>query len=230
MFRIRELGLARPSSFRVHPSAEFQAGAIGQLTLVGNSVVCGVSNGVSPIGVIDDYKTNAFTKISWQEEIVTVPKYIINVGSDIVSADDIPVNLKNPSIIRNSFTSSVTGVLNEINGVFTFPANTKLNYDLNGSGTPNAIRAIVSYTYRVPGVPGDDTTMGSDRVTVWTTPGMIFTTDQIETNVSYALNASLYVNENGLLTSRKLNPENPAVAMVTAPPVSLTPSIEVIWW
>lgn len=230
MFKIREVGLARPSSFLVHPSAEFQAGTIGQLTLLGNTVVCTVSNGKSPIGIIDDYKTTAFTKVSWQEIILIQPTHIAAVGSKIVTTEDVSVPLKNPSIIHNSFTSTVDGVLNSVNGIFTFPTQTELNFDASGSGIPNAIKAIVSYTFRVPGIPGEDTTMGSGQVTVWVTPGLIFTTDQIETNVNYALNASLYVNDNGLLTTRKLSDDRPAVAMVIAPPVSLTPNIEVIWW
>jgi hypothetical protein len=34
---------------------------IGQLGVIGNNIVCGVSDGTAPLGIIDDIKVRAFT-------------------------------------------------------------------------------------------------------------------------------------------------------------------------
>jgi hypothetical protein len=58
MLRIVQTGNSLPFSFPVAPSDEFQPGQIAQLKAFGNNVVCGVSDGICPIGIIDDVKTN----------------------------------------------------------------------------------------------------------------------------------------------------------------------------
>ena len=72
MLRLVQVGNALPMSFIVDPSAEFLPGSIAQLTTLGNNIVCGVSNGSAPIGIIDDVKTSSF----WQptiDEVVIAP-------------------------------------------------------------------------------------------------------------------------------------------------------------
>ena len=147
----------------------------------------------------------------------------------MVTPIDIKAEWKKPNITASSFNSTVNVVLNPVNGVITFVAGTQLNFDLTGTGTPNAIRTIVNYTYQVPNIPGDDSTQGSGRVTVWF-QRMFFQTDQFETNQQYPVRANLYVSEMGLLTTRKPSKLHPAVAMVTAPPSPLNSMIECLWY
>jgi len=228
MLRLVQVGNTLPASFIVDPSAEFQPGQIAELTVIGNQVMATVSNGTAPIGVIDDIKTKAFTNVSWNE-VVIVPAIGQMQGGQLVTPIDIKAELKKPNIIPSSFNSTVNVVLNPVNGIITFVAGTPLNFDLTGSGTPNAIRTIVNYTYQVANIPGDDSTAGSGRITVWFNR-MFFQTDQYETNQQYPVRANLYVSETGFLTTRRPSSIHPAVGMVTAPPTPMNPMIEVLWF
>ena len=218
------MGNTLPANFICDPSAEFQPGMIAELTVIGNQIMATVSNGTAPIGIIDDIKTKAFTNVSWNE-VVIVPAMAVLSGSDLVTPIDIKAELRKPNITASSFNSTVDVVLNPVNGVITFIAGTKLNFDLSGTGTPNAIRAIVNYTYQVPNIPGDDSTQGSGRMTVWFNR-MFFQTDQYETNQQYPVRANLYCSELGFLTTRRPSAIHPAIAMVTAPPTPMNPMIE----
>lgn len=202
---------------------------IAELTVIGNQIMATVSNGTAPIGVIDDIKTRAFTNVSWNEVVIVSATGVPGPGGTLVTPIDIKAELKKPNITASSFNSTVNVVLNPVNGVITFVAGTQLNFDLTGTGTPNAIRTIVNYTYQVPNIPGDDSTQGSGRVTVWF-QRMFFQTDQFETNQQYPVRANLYVSEMGLLTTRKPSSLHPAVAMVTAPPSPLNSMIECLWY
>jgi len=217
-----------PASFMVDPSAEFEPGMIAELTVIGNQVMATVSSGIAPIGIIDDIKIKAFTAVSWNETvIVPIPNSIPGPGGVPVLATDVKAELKYPNVVSSSFLSTVDVVLNPVNGVITFVAGTPLNFDLVGAGSPNAIRTIVNYTYYVANVPGDDSTAGSGRVTVWISRG-IYQTDKYETNQLYPVRANLYVSESGLLTTRKPSPKHPAIAMVTAPPTALNSFLELM--
>lgn len=202
---------------------------IAELTVIGNQIMATVSNGTAPIGVIDDIKTRAFTNVSWNEVVIVSATGVPGPGGTLVTPIDIKAELKKPNITASSFNSTVNVVLNPVNGVITFVAGTQLNFDLTGTGTPNAIRTIVNYTYQVPNIPGDDSTQGSGRVTVWF-QRMFFQTDQFETNQQYPVRANLYVSEMGLLTTRRPSKLHPAVAMVTAPPSPLNSMIECLWY
>lgn len=217
-----------PHSFILDPSAEFQPGQIAQLTVVGNAVMASVSNGTAPLGIIDDIRTKAFTNVSWNEIVMVPATGVPGPNNTIITPVDIKVELSNPHIVANSFTSSVKVSLNPINGVITFPAGTQLNFDAIGTGAPNAIRAIVNYTYYVANVPGDDSTSGSGKVTIWYNR-MFVQTDQFETNQPYPVNAPLYVSEHGYFTTRKPGPAHPSVAFVTAPPSPMSPMLELLW-
>jgi len=202
---------------------------IAELTVIGNQIMATVSNGTAPIGVIDDIKTRAFTNVSWNEVVIVPATGVPGPGGTLVTPIDIKAELKKPNITASSFNSTVNVVLNPVNGVITFVAGTQLNFDLTGTGTPNAIRTIVNYTYQVPNIPGDDSTQGSGRVTVWF-QRMFFQTDQFETNQQYPVRANLYVSEMGLLTTRRPSSLHPAVAMVTAPPSPLNSMLECLWY
>lgn len=229
MLRLVQVGNTLPVSFICDPSAEFQPGMIAELTVIGNQVMATVSNGTAPIGVIDEIKTKAFTNVSWNEIALVTAIGVPGPGGTIVTPVDIKFELRRPNVVKDSFNSTVDVVLNPINGVITFPAGTELNTDLTGAGTPNAIRAVVNYTYMVANIPGDDSTQGSGRMTVWF-ERMFFQTDQYETNQQYPLRANLYVSEVGLLTTRRPSPIHPAVGMVTAPPTALNVMIECLWF
>lgn len=229
MLRLVQVGNALPASFIVDPSAEFQPGQICELTVIGNQVMATISNGTAPLGIIDDIKTRAFTNVSWNEVIIVPATGIPGPGGSLITPVDIKAELKRPNVVSSSFSSTVDVVLNPINGIITFVAGTTLNFDLTGAGTPNAIRTIVNYTYQVANIPGDDSTQGSGRITVWFNR-MFAQTDQFETNQQYPVRANLFVSETGFLTTRKPSSIHPAVAMVTAPPTPMNSMIEFLWF
>ncbi len=225
--RLIQTGNSLPFSFPVDPNAEFQPGQLAQLNVMGNQIVCGVSDGTAPIGVIDDIKTNSFTSAAI-DEVVIVPTVGVVSNGRLVTAMDIKTELENPNIIERSFTNDVDVLLIPRNGVIVIPQGTPLNFDNAGTGTPDSVRVVVSYTYQVPNVPGDNSTEGSGRVTVWF-QRIIAQTDQFETNQRYPVNANLFVSETGLFTTRMPSPNHSAVAIVTAPPTSLQGSLEFLW-
>lgn len=229
MLRLVQVGNTLPASFICDPSAEFQPGQIAELTVIGNQVMATVSNGTAPLGIIDDIKTKAFTNVSWNEVVIVPAIGAPGPGGKIVTPIDIKAELKKPNVVPSSFNSQVNVYLNPVNGIITFLAGTELNFDLMGTGSPNAIRTIVNYTYQVANIPGDDSTQGSGRMTVWFNR-MFFQTDQYETNQQYAVRANLFVSETGFLTSRKPSNIHPAVGMITAPPTPMNPMIEVLWF
>jgi hypothetical protein len=118
-------------------------------------------------------------------------------------------------------------ILNHINGMIILPAGSKLNFD-SGSGRPDSVKTIVSYVYQIPNLPGDDTTIGSNRVTIWFCRG-IFETDQYDTTQAYPLNATLYINSEGKLTTKQITPNHPGVAVCTGPPSALNSSLEFLF-
>lgn len=227
MLRIIQSGNSLPFSFIVDPNAEFQPGQIAQLNIMGNQVVCGVSDGTAPIGIIDDIKTNAYTAAS-VDEVVIAPAVGVVSGGGLVTPTDIKMELQNPNILDRSFTANIDVELIPRNGVIIIPAGTLLNFDSTGSGTPDSIKVIVSYTYQVPSIIGDNSTFSSGRITVWF-QRVLFQTDQFETNQRYPVNANLFVSETGLLTTRQPSPRHGAVAILTAPPNSIHSSIEAIY-
>lgn len=229
MLRLVQVGNALPASFIVDPSAEFQPGQIAELTVIGNQVVATVSNGTAPIGIIDDIRTKAFSAVAWNEVRIVPAVGVAGPGGSLVTPVDIKAELTHPNVSPASFISTIDVQLIPSNGVIVFLAGTPLNYDLLGTGTPNAIRTVVNYTYQVANIPGDDSTLGSGRVTVWFNR-MFFQTDQYETNQVYPVKANLYVSETGLLTTRRPSSIHPAVAMVTAPPTASNQMIEALYF
>ena len=231
VFRIVQAGNALPTSYPVDQNAEFQPGMIAQLGVNGNNIVAGVSDGTAPIGIIDEIKTRAFTAPSIDEVVLaSVPEIARETRNGrVYSTIDIQKSLANPNVIGSSFTSNPVDVeLQERNGVLVFPAGTELNFDIDGDGMPDSIRTVVSYTYQVPNIPGDDTTAGSGKVTIWF-QRMIAQTDMYETNQRYPLNANLFVSECGLLTSRQPTADHPGVAVVTGSPSAIFGTLEFLW-
>jgi len=223
-----QVGNALPTQFPVDTNGVFQPGQIAQLGAMGNDLVCGVSDGSAPLGVIDDIKTTSFTAPAIDEVVIASAMGVADGYGNFVTPIPVMATLRNPNIIANSFATSVAVELKAVNGVVVFPAGTILNFDLAGTGTPDSIRAVVSYAYQVPGVPGDDSTQSSGKITVWF-QRMIFQTDQYETNQRYPINAPLFVSESGVLTTRQPHPDYPGVAMVTGPPTSIFGTLEALW-
>lgn len=226
--RIIQTGNSIPYSYIVDPASEFEPGFAAQLTLSGNQVVCGISDGRAPIGLIDDIRTKAFTAPAWNEVVIVPAVGVPGPAGTVITPIDIKMELKNPNVLPSSFVSSVSVALNARNGVITFVAGTALNFDLAGTGSPNAIRAIVNYRYQIPNIIGDDSTRGSGRVSVWF-QRFIGSTTIFETTQVYTLNANLFISELGILTTRQPTLQHPAVAIVTGPPGAIMGSLEFLW-
>lgn len=229
MFRPKQYA-GVPYSWSCDPNATFMPGMLAQLTISGNAIVCGPSNGLAPIGIIDDQRTKAFTAVSWDETLIApVPNPILNGSGQLVTPIDIKMELLNPNVTPDSFVSIPVSVqLIPRNGVVVFPAGTELNIDLGGTGTPNAIKTNVRYSYQIPNIIGDDSTAGSHRVTVWFQRG-IYGCDQFDPTASYPLNANLFCNTKGLFTTKQTSPNAPSIAIVTCPPSPLISELEFLW-
>lgn len=229
MLRLVQIANTLPISMPCDPSAEFQPGQLAQLTVMGNQVVVTVSNGLAPIGIIDDIKVKAFTSNVWDEQVIAPAVGIMGPNNQLVSATDIKIELANPNILGSSFISIPVSVqLIPRNGVVVFPAGTPLNIDIGGTGIPNAIKTNVRYTYQIPNIIGDDSTQGSNRVSIWIYRGL-YETDQFETSASYQVNSNLFCSEMGLLTTRQPFPNAPGIGIVTAPPNTILSTLQFMW-
>lgn len=228
--KLIQIGNTLPTSFPVDPTSEFQPGNIAQLKVIGNEIVCGVSDGTAPFGIIDEINTSAFTA-PMNDEVVVIPAVGVHDGyGHYVSAIEVMKDMRKPNIVRSSFVADTEGlVLNEVNGNLIAPAGTLLNYDQDGDGIPDSIRVIVSYIYRISNIPGDNTTIGSGRMTIWFQRG-IFETDQYDTKQRYIPNAVLFCNADGMLTTEQPTASHPGIAMVTGPPSGINQTLEFLWY
>jgi len=229
MLKIIQSGNAMPASYPVDITSTFQPGQICQLKLIGNDIVMGLSDGTAPIGIIDDIKTSAFT-MSVYDEIAVIPGLDITTdGYNYYTGRDSMKTLRNAGLIRSSFLSDYEGlILNEVNGVVKILAGSRLNWDSDGDHKNDSVKTIVNYVYQIGALPGDDTTIGSNRLTFWFQRA-IFATDMFDTLQRYPMNVTLFVNEEGKLTSRQLTANHPGVAILTAPPSAVHGTIEFLW-
>jgi len=229
MLRLIQIGNNLPWTYPVDSTSVFLPGMIGQLKVMGNDIVIGLSDGLAPLGILDDVRSTAFTRPSVDEIVVIVPAASQqDAYGRWISVGDAKKELENPNITASSFVADYDDlIVNVVNGVLTLPAGSFLNYD-SGSGHFDSVKTIVNYVYQVPDLPGDDTTIGSNRVTIWFTRGL-YATDQYDTTQRYAVNTPLFVNEEGKLTSRQATANHPAVALCTAPPSALVGNLEFMW-
>ena len=226
MLKVIHAGNAMPMSLPVDPTSEFEPGMFAQLGLIGNDTVATVSDGTAPVGIIDDVRANAFTKAKIDELVViSVSATNTDANGKTVNSEDVTGVLEHPHIIENSFTSTVSVILNHVNGVATVPKGTELNYDSSGDGVNDSFRIIANYIYRIAAKPGDDTTIGTGRITIHYQRG-IYATDQFDTTQAYPLNATLYVGLDGKITTKQPTVNHPGVALVTGPPSAAIGSIE----
>lgn len=229
MLRLVQVGNSLPLSYPVDSSSVFQPGMAAQLLLSGQDIVAGLSDGTAPLGIIDDCRSTAFSRPSIDEIVIIQCTGILDAYGRYVSTTSAKQELLNPNVVPSSFVADYENlILNPVNGILTAPAGSVLNYDLDGDGKPDSIRTIVNYVYTIPDLPGEDTTVGSNRVTIWFTRG-IYITDQFDTTQQYPLNAALFVNEEGLFTTRQATPNHPVVGILLGPPSSLTGNIELLW-
>jgi hypothetical protein len=232
MLRPLQIGLHRPISYPVDPNAVFQPGMVGQFNKVGNEVVLGVSDGIAPFGILDDARDIAFTRPIVDEIILVEVADIVDDGYGVlVTAIELTKLLDNSNILEQSWRADVEGiVLVPMNGAIIIPAGTPLNSTADSASlTLDAIEITANYAYHVPNQPGVDTTMGSGMVTVWVGRGLIFSTDQFDTESPFAINAPLYVSASGKFTTRQLDEGQPAVGMVIVPPTSVNAWLEFVW-
>lgn len=218
-----------PISYPIDISASFQPGMIAQFHLYGNNIVCGVSDGTAPFGLIDDINTVAFYAPAIDETHVVAAVGQLSPDGKYRSVTNLTELLNNPNILTNSFVCDIPVYLRERNGAVVIPVGTELNWDSDGDNVVDSVKFICSYTYQVPGVPGDNSTIGSSKITIWYGK-LIFDTDQYETTQRYALNAPLFVNESGYLTTRQVAEHYPAVGMVVAPPSARHSSLQGLWF
>lgn len=225
MLRLVEIGLSLPLNRPVDPSAVFMPGMVGQLSSVGNQSVVTVSDGRAPIGIIDDVRTESFSSNAI-DEVQIAPATGVMVGGQLVSAVDVSIPLNNPNVLATSFTSYPVRVeLNSRNGVITFLAGTPLNASITGSGPPDAIRTVCNYAYQVPNIPGDDSTAGSNRITLWF-QRFVGATDQYDASARYVLGGNLFCGMDGKLTSKQYMQGLPSIALCTGLPSSLDNFLE----
>lgn len=228
MLRVIQANTGRPVSYPVDPNGTFEPGMVAQFKVLGNETLIGVSDGTAPIGIIDDIKTVAFT-LPVRDEIVIIPISATWDGYNFVSTVEATKELQNAGIVTNSFATDYAGLsLNSINGILRAPVGSIANYTINSAAEPNSIRAIVHYSYRVPNIPGEDSTIGSSKMTFWYTRG-IFQTDQYEM-VHYGVNATLFVSASGRFTTENSFAGQPGVAMCIVPPTAHNPLLELMWF
>jgi hypothetical protein len=229
MLKLIQVGNSLPFSYPLDPTSTFEPGQIGQLKLIGNDIVIGVSDGTAPLGIIDDTRSAAFTRPSIDETVVISATGVQDSYGRWISTADAKQELNNAYIVASSFVADYEDlVLNPVNGVLTAPAGSELNYDLDGDGVPDSIRTLVSYVYQVSSLPGEDTTIGSSRVTIWFNRG-IYATDQFDTTQKYAINSAVFVNADGKLTTKQVTVNHPAIAIVTGPPGATVSTLEFMW-
>lgn len=225
MLKLIQVSNQLPLSIPVDPGAIFEPGMLGELKVVGNDIVCGVSSGLAPIGIIDDTNTRAFTQPQVDEEIIFGPDLIGTpvidpTSGQLVTSHDVMTTLQNPSIVKGSFTSNYPVTINSRNGVAKVLAGSFLNYASVSGGSLDSIRIIVSYYYQVPDIPGDNTTLGSGKITIWF-GRLIAATSCFDSSQGYPLNATLYCGLDGRFTTRQPTPRHPGIAIVIGPPTAI---------
>ena len=133
-----------PISYGVDLNSTFEAGMIAQMSLWGNNVVCGVSDGTAPLGIIDDERTTAYYAPAI-DEVKIIPAVGQLVDGRYVTIIEIMATLNHATITTNSFVCDIPVFLNETNGVITIPIGTELNYDSDGDGHVDSVRCVCSY-------------------------------------------------------------------------------------
>lgn len=213
MIRITETFNNTPENFIVDDHSQFLPGMIAAWTVdnIGDPTNqkgrVGLYSGINmfPLGIIDDIRALSFKGVSWCEPV--------NV---ILGNKDSIVRLKHHNIDPISFISEVDVRLDAKNGTITIPKENQKGH------------FIVSYSYTVPNLCGDDSTLHSKRITVWT-KNIIAKTDMFDTTQEYHKYNNLYVDERGLLTTRKAEFYSKCVGVVLRAPDHYMPVLKFLW-
>lgn len=211
----------------IDPSVEFQAGQVAGLIQIGGDIFATVSDGctIPPIGIIDDVKTEAFSKNS-MDEVVFIPATGVPDGyGNLISTIDTMGFLQNTNIIPQTFVSTIDVFLNPRNGVITVPSGSILNHIDPANPANTGFEVMVSYMFQIPDLPGEDTTAGSGKVSVHIFRG-IFSTDQFDPVVDYPLNGPLFAGRDGRFTSDE---NGPIIGIITGPPSILINELQFLW-
>lgn len=230
-----------PESHIVDINASFQPGQIGALSLKNGQPVINICDGLHPIGIIDDIKSDIKRQVVWDKEIIIVPpEDTLELVSDNANpffgkyrlVKDHYLVMEHKNIIRSSFVSDIGVELISNNfdtsvSEIKIPAGTTLNHTAGGI-INNTIKFNISYAYNLKinhasfGI--DDSTSGSGRATIWN-ENMIAKTDMFDTASKYYKYATLYV-QNGFLTTAKHHDQCKSIGVVLDPPTSQNPVLE----
>jgi hypothetical protein len=229
MLRVIELFNNLPQCFVVDPDVNFEPGQVAALKIKRGETVVTICDGLNPIGILDDIKTDKLRNVVWNDVLIVRDKIEYSEDGLSLGADHkFPLNGAN--VIAKSFVSNIPVQLNAAGGEIIIPKGTPLNFCLspsphsNGKDFNDAIRIVVSYAYNSFLKSGfDDSTQGSKRLTVWY-KNMIADTDMFDTSVQYPKYAPLYARD-GLLTTKFLTPECKCIGVVLDPPKNHRPML-----
>jgi hypothetical protein len=210
-------------SFPYDPSAVFEAGQIASIIEINGEMFVTVSDGKSPIGIIDDNKTSAFSG-TVASEVIIVPAPSQVVSGVLKSSMDVMGGLQETNIIESSFSSNFDLILNPKKGTFVIPAGTPLNYD---DGQVMGFEVVVAYRYTIVDYPGDSTVDGSGKISIHFKRG-IFVTNIFDTLSTYYPNCPLYCNSEGILTSQPM-PDAPVIAIAMQPASAINNELMFMW-
>ena len=221
MLQLIEVFSNLPESFSVD-DVNFQAGQVGQLRLKDDIVMVTISDGLRPLGIIDDIRTDFFRKVVINEKYLIPIKPKFNENNEVVLSECFTIELKNKNIITQSFWCDADVVLKGKSGTLSINANTKCFYNLETS----IFELTCSYAYNVR-ANFDDSTANSKKVTLWT-KNLIAETDMFDCVRSYPLGANLYV-KNGLFTTQKIHDQSSCIGKVMYPPTASHPCLRLLW-
>jgi len=207
----------------VDPACTFESGMIVGLMEISGELFVSVADGknISPIGIVDDDKTSAFSGAQ-TDEVVIVPAPFQNQGGILISTMDVMGGLQEVNIVQSSFSTNLDIILNPKKGTFIIPAGTPLNYQ---EGNIYGFEVICSYRYTIADYPGNDTTDGSGQVAIHFQRG-IFTTNIFDTLSTYYPGCPLYCSCEGILTSQE---NGPMIGLALQPSSAVNNELLFMW-
>jgi hypothetical protein len=221
MLMLIELFNSLPSNYEFDESEVFEPGQIAALKIKGGKISVGVSDGINPIGIIDDIRSEKARTPVWDEKHTLTPtQYDLKDGKKCLRCDYV-FDLNHPrGLIQKSFHSSVGCILDPKHGCVTILKGTPFNQE-------DGILVSVNYAYNTSMNGFEDSTTYSHRCTVWE-KRMIVRTNMFDTTVSYPKFSSLYV-VNGFLTTTRMSLEHKFVGIVLGPPTHENPMLEFLF-
>lgn len=199
--------------FKVDPTAVWEEGQVATLVSIAGEVFVRPYSGAAgevPLGIFWHSKAVTITRV--EKEYVTL------TGTD-------PIPLSHANLVSGSvrvtndtettaYVENTDFAVNYVNGTIA---------RIGTGAIPDGARVIVTYRYNIPAsemvyqpqrferVP--DATLGSQEITVITGEAIIYT-DQYDTAQAYPVNAPLYANAEGRITTV---PGGPVIGKVIAP-------------